>query len=132
MRHRLAAAILLASCGALAGWKAHDVRDKAACGYLAKDLPAFKGYLQDLPAHEAPIPPALLSRIYACWAERHEALFGHDVRWTPVLRLKDVRQLTRSDYLLAFELWGTADKSLLIVVDDADRVERAYWYPYTL
>jgi len=132
MRHRLAAAILLASCAGLAGWKARDVRDKAACGYLTKDIPAFKGYLQDLPAHEAPIPPALLSTVYACWAERHDVLLGKDVRWTPVLRLKDARQLTRSHYLLAFELWGTADKSLLVVVDDADRAAGAYWYPYTI
>jgi hypothetical protein len=94
-------------------------------------MPVYQGYIVRLPAHQESIPAAVLSKIYACWALREHDLIKR-VPWRPVLRLKEVRQLTKSDYVLGFELWGTSDMSALFVVGNDAEVRRAYWYPYSL
>lgn len=134
---------------ALAGWFTRGVWNDRGCTYLSGKLPMFDGYISRLPARPQPVPPAVIAGIYRCWALHNEARErgrngdgdggqSHAIDlaplrpWTPVLRLSDVRQMTGSNYLLAFELWGTSDSARLFVVDGSGTVIEAYAYPYSL
>lgn len=124
---RMIIAGALLSCGAaFAGWKARDVRDAQSCDYLAGEISLFEGYIIRLPPIKNDIPPSVVAGIYQCWAANPEKTLMRQIR------LADARQLTKSTYLLAFGIWGVADRSILFEVDASGRVGRAYNYPYTL
>ncbi|MEG3123908.1 hypothetical protein [Sphingomonas sp. GB1N7] len=120
------AGALLASCAAMAGWKARDLQNARSCEYLAGNIPSYEGYISRLPALSSDIPPSVIAEVYRCWAANP----GKTMMRQP--RLADARQLTASTYLLAFGIWGVSDRSLLFEVDASGQVRRAYSYPYSL
>ena len=126
MGRLLIAGVLLSSCSALLGWKARTLHDARFCKYLAGDIPAYRGYISHLPPMKGNIPTIAIAEIYRCWAAYPAQTMNRQ------LRIKDARQLTASTYLLAFDIWGVSDSSLLFEVDKFGQVRHAYRYPYTV
>lgn len=120
------AGVLLSSCSALLGWKAHNFWDARSCKYMSIEIPKYEGYISRLPAMESSIPPSVMAEVYRCWAAYPAKTMMRQ------LKIEQARQLTASTYLLAFGIWGVSDRSLLFEVDKSGKVQRAYQYPYTL
>lgn len=122
---------LLIIIAATAGWCARPFWENRRCSYMSGDLPLFNGNINRLPPYPKSIPSNLVAGIYKCWSLTTERSRSQ-IAWQPVLRLKDVRQMKGSKYLLAFELWGVSDSSRLFLVDGNGVVTKAYIYPYSI